>query len=285
MLDCHVHIKSDSVRKNDFRTMLGNIDAEGAVVLSLPPENFFAAGRKYTSAERLENVLNWCRGEKDLYPFLWIDPVSENAAWEIAESCGKGIAGFKVICDRFYPSDKKAMKVFKLIAASGKPVLFHSGILWDGKVSSKYNRPMEFECLLEVPGLKFALAHVSWPWCDELIALYGKFLNALSLNSGKTPEMYIDTTPGTPLIYREDTLKKLYTVGYDVENNVIFGSDSYANDYNAKWVMEWTSRDRQILKSVGLDNKQIEKYFSGNLRRFVSGDASSVNRKSPLAGN
>lgn len=285
MLDCHVHIKSDNVKKNDFRTALGNGGADGAVVFSLPPENFFVSGHKYSSAERLDNVLNWCRGEKDLFPFFWLDPLSENAAWEVGQACRRGIMGFKVICDRFYPSDRKAMEIFKLIASSGKPVLFHSGILWDGKVSSKYNRPMEFECLLDVPGLRFALAHISWPWCDELIALYGKFLNAMALNPGKASEMFIDTTPGTPVIYREEALRKLYTVGYDVENNVIFGSDSYADSYNVNWVADWQSRDRSILESIGLDEKQIEKYLGENLRRFVSEDASPASRKSPLAGN
>lgn len=285
MLDCHVHIKCDSVKKNDFRAGLGNAGAEGAVVLSLPPTGFFRAGHEYSFEERLENVLNWCRGEKELHPFFWIDPLSENAECEVMTACERGIAGFKVICDRFYPSDRNAMEIFKLIAASGKPVLFHSGILWDGKVSSKYNRPMEFECLLDVPCLRFALAHISWPWCDELIALYGKFLNALAINPGNAPEMFIDTTPGTPVIYREEALKKLYTVGYDVENNVIFGSDSYADDYNTKWITEWASIDRRILEAVGLDAKQIEKYFSGNLRRFVTGEEVPDGRKSPLAGN
>lgn len=285
MLDCHVHIKSDVVKKNDFRSGLNNIGSDGAILLSLPPENFFVGGLKLPSVQRLENVLNWCRGEKCFYPFFWLDPLAENAAWEVATACERGIAGFKVICDRFFPSDKKAMEVFRLIAASGKPILFHSGILWDGKVSSKYNRPMEFECLLDVPGLRFALAHISWPWCDELIALYGKFLNAFAINPGKAPEMFIDTTPGTPVIYREEALKKLYTVGYDVENNVIFGSDSYADDYNTKWVADWILRDRGILESLDFDPGQIAKYFSENLRRFVLEDSSPVNRKSPLAGN
>ena len=38
---------------------------------------------------------------------------------------------------------------------------------------------------------------------------------------------------------RRDALAKLFTVGYDVADNVMFGSDSSANGYNAKWVKTW----------------------------------------------
>lgn len=75
--------------------------------------------------------------------------------------------------------------------------------------SSQYNRPSEFEPLLEINGLKFSLAHISWPWCDELIAVYGKFLNAYAGNPDHSVEMFIDITPGTPPIYRQEVLTKL----------------------------------------------------------------------------
>ncbi|MFA6569081.1 MAG: amidohydrolase family protein [Victivallales bacterium] len=284
MLDLHVHITTKIIRKTDFINKLEVIGAGEAVLLSLPPGSFFNAKGKDPFHERLNNVLKWCDGVKSLHPFFWIDPLADDAANQVDTACGKGIAGFKVICDRFYPSDDKAMKIFKLIARRAKPILFHSGILWDGKVSSKYNHPMEFECLLELPKLRFALAHVSWPWCDELLAVYGKFLNALSLKPEDSPEMFIDTTPGTPAIYREETLKKLYTIGYDIQNNIVFGSDSNAAEYNLKWVREWYCRDRKILRKLKLNDAAIEKYFSGNAKRFLGTDRSVLNKKCPVPG-
>ncbi|MFA6713745.1 MAG: amidohydrolase family protein [Victivallaceae bacterium] len=285
MIDCHVHIKENLVKKSVLRENLSEIGGCGAVILSLPPETFFACLRKYTFEERLDNVLEWCAGEKDFYPFFWLDPLADDALEQIELCCKKEIAGFKIICDRFFPSEEKAMRVFRQIAEKNKPILFHSGILWDGKVSSKYNRSLEFECLLEIPRLKFALAHVSWPWCDELIALYGKFLNAMALNPETSTEMFIDTTPGTPVIYREDVLKKLYTVGYDIENNLLFGLDSYADEYNLSWNRDWIARDKKILQGLALNDKQIEKYFSGNIKRFLGIEGSPAARKLPLAGS
>lgn len=161
------------------------------------------------------------------------------------------------------------MEVYKAIAHYKKPILFHSGILWDGQPSSPYNRPAEFEVLLEIPGLKFCLAHVSWPWVDECIAVYGKFLNAYSRKTEAPVEMFIDITPGTPPIYREDALKKLFTVGYDIENNIIFGSDCSMDNYNSKWTSDWISRDVEIYGKLGLDAEIPGKVFYNNLLRFI----------------
>ncbi len=71
------------------------------------------------------------------------------------------------------------------------------------------------------------MGHCSWPWYDECIALYGKFLNALEKDGA--PEMFFDLTPGTPVIYRRDLLTKLFTVGYDVPDNI---SEDDCNSWN-----------------------------------------------------
>jgi len=143
--------------------------------------------------------------------------------------------------------------------------LFHSGILWNGEPSSKYNRPAEFEPLFHIEGLKFALAHVSWPWCDECIAVYGKFLNS----PNATAEMFIDITPGTPAVYREETLRKLFLVGYNVSSNIIFGTDNLANDYNSDWALEWIERDNQIYRNLAIGEETINNIYAANLMRFL----------------
>ena len=44
-------------------------------------------------------------------------------------------------------------------------------------------------------------------------------------------EMFIDTTLGTPVIYRNEVLTKLLTVGYDVLDNIIFGTNCNTSEY------------------------------------------------------
>ena len=271
-LDGHIHITSDDINIEDFSAKLSRAGMDGGVLLSLPPDSLFriyTGNKKLTAQDRLDNLFTWVNGNPLLYPFFWIDPMEPDAEEQVKLAVEEGIKGFKIICSNFYPGDPKALKVYHEIARAQKPILFHSGILWDGEFSSRYNRPAEFEALLNVDGLKFALAHVSWPWHDECIAVYGKFLNAYGKRPDSSVEMFIDMTPGTPPIYREEVLTKLLSVGYDIENNLMMGTDNIINEYNTEWAIEWVERDTSIYKKLGVDEKIHDKVFCENLKRFV----------------
>jgi len=178
-----------------------------------------------------------------------------------------GIAGFKTICNRHFPGDERALRVYERIAAAGKPMLFHSGILYSGSPSSQYNRPAYFEPLFFIPKLRFAMAHVSWPWHDECLAVYGHWCDCRQ--KGLTSaEMFIDTTPGTPKIYREEVLRKIYTIGYDIEDNVMFGTDCNS-DYRPDYVRQVLAMDKEALDNIGATAEQREKYYHKNLLRFL----------------
>jgi predicted TIM-barrel fold metal-dependent hydrolase len=279
MLDGHIHLQEHAEDYSSFYNQIEQAGASGGVVLSLPPGPRGRDGG-VPGEERISGVVQCAAGHPGLYPFFWIDPIAENAASEVELAIDAGVKGFKVICSDFFPGDSRALKTYRVIAATGRPVLFHSGILWDGMDSSRYNRPAEFEALIDVEGLRFSLAHISWPWCDELIAVYGKFLAA----RGRKVEMFIDTTPGTPRIYRKEALTKLFTVGYDVEHNVIFGSDCSAPDYNSPWTKEWYIRDSEILDDLGLSENVKTQVFGGNLERFLGISSVEVARKSLRPG-
>lgn len=269
ILDGHIHLLNDTEGREDFQRKLRNAGIDGGIVISLPPSVFSGLAPSAPPLERIHNVLHWCTLSEDLYPFYWIDPLEDDAVDQVALAIDKGVRGFKISCSWFYPEDKRAMKIFSIIAESNRPILFHSGILWDGKFSSRYNRPAEFEVLLEVKRLRFCLAHLSWPWCDELIAVYGKFLNARTRDPDLSVEMFVDIAPGTPPIYRREVLTRLFSVGYDIENNVIFGSDSCANRYNVERVQQWLSRDSKIFQELGLNREALDKIYAGSLRRFL----------------
>lgn len=269
VLDCHIHIDEGAVNCKDLIKRMKDAGIDGGILLSIPPDSFGSNSRNYLAGERLDNLFAWTGDHPNLYPFFWIDPVEEDAEEQVHMAINMGVKGFKVICSHHYPGDIRAMKVYSAIAATGKPILFHSGILWDGQPSSIYNRPVEFEALISVSKLKFALAHVSWPWYDENIAVYGKFEHANHSKPGVPAEMFIDTTPGTPVIYREEVFTKLFASGYHIEGNVFFGTDGNTACYNTKWAAEWIERDRKIFKKLLLSEETVEKIFSLNLMRFL----------------
>lgn len=271
ILDGHIHLMSDEPVTAGFAAQLRAAGVSGGALISRPPASFARSEGPDVPAwaDRLRQVLDGCATGAELYPLFWIDPLEPDALEQVAAAVGQGIAGFKVICDHFPPGHPAALTTYRAIAAAGRPILFHSGILWDGKPSSEYNRPAGFEALLNVPGLRFALAHISWPWCDECIAVYGKFLNARSHRPSAGVEMFVDITPGTPPLYRRYALEHLFGAGYAMADHVIFGSDCQAPGYHAAWASEWLQRDEEILTSLGLGQDVLNKVQGGNLRRFM----------------
>lgn len=278
ILDGHIHVGKQEPDQADLLRKMKDGGVDGGILFSHPPAD------DLTCEQRLETVMGWCDGEPNLYPFLFINPMADDAADEVEKAVKAGIMGFKIIVGLYSIGEEKALEVVRLIARAGKPLLLHSGILWDVRPSSRFNRPAEFEVLMDVDKLKFALAHISWPWCDECLAVYGKILCAKKRRPDISAEMFIDTTPGTPPIYREDALTKLYTIGYDIENNVFFGTDGGAANYDSKWAGDWVGRDRAIFEKLELSSEVIKKNFSENLKRFVGVSKDEVVAKPPYGG-
>lgn len=269
ILDCHVHLAGP---ESDHAALAANMRAagvDGAVLISMPPAAFPTFRGPKGHVERLEHALAYAKAIPNCRAFFWIDPTEDDAAAQVQAALERKIDGFKVICNHFYPGDPKAVDIYRLIAGAGKPMLFHSGIPWDGTASSKFCRPVEFEAMLDVPKLRFALAHISWPWIDECLAVYGKFLSALKNRPGLSCEMFIDITPGTPPIYRKEALTKIWTIGYQLEDNVMFGSDSTSAWYAPDWVPPWIARDNAIYDSLGLTPATRRKIYGDNLLRFL----------------
>ena len=305
-LDGHIHMRKGIGKGAGAALMesLKNAGMDGGMILSESPErparpadagvNGIAGGAAGGSGDtgvvaddykgRLDRLLEFCGASETLFPCFWIDPVSGDAVKQV-EYAARHVVAFKTICSAHYPGDERAMDAYSAIAAAGKPILFHSGILWDGRPSSKYNMPHQFECMLDVPGIRFALAHISWPWCDECIAVLGKCMNALVGRPELKVEMFVDTTPGTPVRWRRDALEKLLCGDYDVLHNVMFGSDCSAANYNTEWTKSWLERDRGILKELFADDGERAAYdrqiFGGNLLRFLGKSGGPVDKRLP----
>ncbi|MBR2861561.1 MAG: amidohydrolase family protein [Clostridia bacterium] len=269
VFDMHIHIGEGAIDQNYLLDKMAESGVYGGGIISpVPEEN---SGYRLPYGERLKSVLDWTKGQEGrLIPILFINPFEKDVLNKVKDAKESGVKAYKIICEDFTVDCPECMRLLGEIEKTGLPVMFHSGILWSGTDSSKNNRPVLWESLMKFDNLKFSLAHCSWPWIDECIAVYGKFLN--SYLTRQSSEMFFDTTPGTPKIYRKELLTKLFTVGYDVENNLMFGTDSLTTEYVPDWVGGWLRFDNEIMDELGVKNEVREKMFEKNFMRFLSGE-------------
>ena len=288
IFDCHIHLEEVLPKAEDILGKMAEAGVYGGCVFSYPPAEYsdkYCGKTKIIPAEqRAEDVISVTKDYPDrLFPVLWVHPAEEDIVNKVQLAADMGIDAFKIICSNFYVYEEKSMELLKAIAKTGKPVFFHTGILWDGQVSSNYNRPMNWEALIPIKGLRFAMGHCSWPWHDECIALYGKFLNALTV--GDTAEMFLDMTPGTPDFYRDDLINKLFNIGYDFGHNLLFGTDCSADHYNSEWTAKWLKKDGELMDKYGVGKKVREDIYYNNLLRFLGKTEVKISNLSPVPDN
>ena len=150
-----------------------------------------------------------------VYGFAWIEPTLPGSHPQEAERCINDyrLHGFKMCPNHWSPTDEAVFPVYEKMQEVRAPALFHAGILHGYRDSSRFCQPILFEALINFPRLRFALAHMAWPWVDECLALFGRFRHEMEQRMGagvgaETCQMFIDLTPGTPPVYREDALHK-----------------------------------------------------------------------------
>ncbi len=270
MFDNHVHQAGIDDDTGAFYDNLRAAGLEGALLLSLPPGAVDGAGRKLPWKERLESVLEFQRAHGEIVPFFHIDPTEDDVSSQIDAAAAAGIAGFKAICIGYDPADSAVLKTWEQISETGRPVTFHCGILI-GPAVSEYCRPIRYEKLLQVPGLRFCLAHVGWPWCDEAIGLLAKWNNCR--NQGRTTaELYFDATPGAKGYSRTEMFRKLFSCEIDVANRIMYGTDMRTG-YDVRTAQSFLGKDHAIFDELEIPEDARERYFSRNMLEYIGRSA------------
>lgn len=270
--DAHVHASwKDGDGATDFLKELDEAGLEGSVVLSPAVEH--AAGGPSPAAQResIDFVARFVSASPDrLIPFAHIVPQVEGAADAVRYAKDKGCRGVKMLPNHWYPYDKEvAFPVYEAAQETGLPILFHSGILFAFEDSSRFCRPVYYEALLHFPKVKFALAHISWPWTDECIATWGR-MSSYARKEGLAHQMFIDCTPGTPRFYRSEAMER--AVKYCSCDWLIFGTDCSVSSKAHQFTKTVQMDDGILGDEVGLPEAERAKFFSGNLMRLL-GDA------------
>jgi predicted TIM-barrel fold metal-dependent hydrolase len=176
--------------------------------------------RRYNNEEMAELT---AQHSDILIPFASIDPAKGKAGAREARRLIEhyGIRGFKFhpTMQGFYPNDRSAYVLYEAIAEAGLPALFHTGQTGVGAgmhggmgMRLKYSDPMYLDDVAaDFPDMKIILAHPSFPWQEEALAV-----------ATHKPNVYIDLSGWSPKYFPPILVRYANTL---LKDRVLFGSD------------------------------------------------------------
>lgn len=158
-----------------------------------------------------------------LIPFASIDPHRGRAGVRQARRLVTeyGVRGFKFHpnLQGFFPNDRIAYELYQEIQELGAIALFHTGQTGIGAgvpggagIRLKYSNPMLVDDVAaDFPGLRIILAHPSFPWQDEALAV-----------ATHKPDVYIDLSGWSPKYFPPQLVQYANSL---LKDKVLFGSD------------------------------------------------------------
>ena len=191
----------------------------GAVIFPVDAERE-TGFRRYKNEEVAEKA---AANSDVLIPFASIDPAKGKAGAREARRlvADFGIRGFKFhpTMQGFYPNDRGAYGLYEAIAESGLPALFHtgqtgvgSGMAGGNGMRLKYSNPMYLDDVaVDFPTMPIILAHPSFPWQEEALAV-----------AQHKPNVYIDLSGWSPKYFPPILVRYANSI---LKHKMLFGSD------------------------------------------------------------
>ena len=170
-----------------------------------------------------------------------------------------GYAGLKIIPDHWYATDESLEPFWVRMDELGAHILFHTGILYGFEDGSRFCRPVYLEKLLHYPDIHFAMAHISWPWCEECLAVMGR-MKAATRDTGQPWQSYVDITPGTPAHIRKQALAN--AIDFCGPERIMFGTDGKLPGPLASQ-KDQIARDLATFDELGLDEDRKQRIMAG----------------------
>jgi predicted TIM-barrel fold metal-dependent hydrolase len=153
-----------------------------------------------------------------------IDPWKGRAAMKEMSRCAEdlGMKGLKFMpnTQQFYPNDERFYPIWELAQKLGLVVLIHSGTTGvgagrpgGGGIKLKYSQPIPYvdDVAADFPELKIIMAHPSWPWQEEQLAILVH-----------KPNVYMDLSGWSPKYFQPSLVQYANSL---IQDKVLFGSD------------------------------------------------------------
>ncbi|WP_432417539.1 amidohydrolase family protein [Actinoplanes solisilvae] len=188
-----------------------------------------------------EEVAEGCAVHSDvLIPFASVDPHRGRAGIREARRLVNdyGVRGFKFhpSLQGFAPDERFAYPLYETIEELGVPALFHTGqtgigagVRGGGGVRLRYSNPLLVDDVaVDFPDLKIILAHPSFPWQDEALAV-----------ATHKPLVHIDLSGWSPKYFPPQLVRYANTL---LQDKVLFGSD-YPVLTPDRWMADFATLD------------------------------------------
>jgi predicted TIM-barrel fold metal-dependent hydrolase len=158
-----------------------------------------------------------------MIPFASIDPAKGKAGAREARRLVRefGIKGFKFhpTMQGFFPNDRMAYPLYEAIAEEGAITLFHTGQTGVGaglrggmSMRLKYSNPIHLDDVaVDFPDMPIILAHPSFPWQEEALAV-----------ATHKPNVYIDMSGWSPKYFPPILVQYANSL---LKHKMLFGSD------------------------------------------------------------
>lgn len=155
-------------------------------------------------------------------PFVWVDVWREHAGADEAQRLiAAGARGFKFHppTGGYFANDRRLYELYEVIAAARLPALFHTGQTAVGQGSGagggvrlKYGNPIHLDDVaVDFPDMPIIMAHPSFPWQEEALAI-----------AHHKRQVYIDLSGWSPKYFPPLLVQYANTL---LKNKVLFGSD------------------------------------------------------------
>jgi uncharacterized protein len=188
-----------------------------------------------------EEVAASCAEHADvLIPFASIDPARGKAGVAEAQRLIEdfGVRGFKFhpSVQAFQPNDRLAYPLYEVIEAARLPALFHTGQSGSGSgqrggggIRLAYSNPIYLDDVaIDFPDMPIVMAHPSFPWQEEALAV--------ALHK---PQVYIDLSGWSPKYFPPILVQYANTL---LKHKMLFGSD-YPALTPDRWLRDFAQLD------------------------------------------
>jgi predicted TIM-barrel fold metal-dependent hydrolase len=234
-IDVHVHLEHTGARveadeaarryfgadaDRDWNALAAYYRARNMACVVFPVDERLSGRPLVSNAD----VLAFAAANADVaLPFISVDPTrGEEAVREARRLVATGaVRGLKLHppTQQFFPNDRLAYPLYEVFAEARLPVLFHTGqtgigagMRGGGGLRLKYGHPMPIDDVaVDFPDLPIVMAHPSFPWQEEAIAV--------CLHK---PQVYIDLSGWSPKYFSPTLVQYANTL---LRQKVLFGSD------------------------------------------------------------